>query len=199
MIKSFTFALAMLCASAFCADAPFTVKEYAGKARTNEPVSCGIAFKKGEVTSLNQLSLFSGGTEIPAQFSKLVRFEDGSYQWALCDFTDNFAGNEEKSYTVKKQAPSALASPGVTVTRSGSVVTVNNGVVSFAIDTVNFKGIQSLVSGGTTYANGTTGGLYIRDEIGDTTCWNGPSPVRPRRRRPKGQLPLPGLRRKRPG
>ncbi len=97
MVRAILFVVVLLCASAFCADAPFTVKEYAGIARTNEPVTCGVAFKKGEVTSLEQLSLFRGGDAIPAQFSKLVQFEDGSYQWVLCDFTDNFTANEEKS------------------------------------------------------------------------------------------------------
>lgn len=158
----------------FAVDAPFTVKETMNQARTGEPVTCGVAFKKGEVSDLSQLALFADGTEIPAQFSRLVRFEDGSYQWVLCDFSDDFTANQEKQYLVRTQAPSAAPADDITVSRSGSVVTVSNGALSFQIDTLSFKGIQSLVYNSRTLINGTDGGLFMRDEVGDTSCWNGP-------------------------
>lgn len=168
-------AILLLSVLAFGLDAPFTVKEDMNQARTGEAVTCGVAFKKGEVRDLGQLALFKDGSaEIPAQFSKLVRFEDGSYQWVLCDFTDDFAANAENQYLVKTQAPSASPANAISVTRVGSVVTVDNGVLSFQIDTLNFKGIQSLVHGSNTLMSGSTGGLFIRDEVGDTSCWNGP-------------------------
>lgn len=50
------------------AQAPFSVKEYSGTARSNEPVTCGIAFKKGECQTLSSLSLLRGGSSVPAQF-----------------------------------------------------------------------------------------------------------------------------------
>lgn len=162
-----------LCASLF-ADAPFTAKEAMGKARVNESVFCGIALKKGEVTDLGQLSLFRGTTEIPAQFSKLVRFEDGSYQWALCDFTDNYAAGEEKAYTVKKQAPTVSPSTVISVSRAGSVITINNGVLSFQVDTVNFTGIQNAAYNSTPVIGATGGGFSIRDEVTGQTYMNGP-------------------------
>jgi hypothetical protein len=164
--------IALLCAALF-ADAPFTVKESMNKARVNEPVFCGIALNRGEVTDLGQLSLFRDATEIPAQFSKLVRFEDGSYQWVLCDFTDSYAAGEEKAYTVKRQPPSVSPSTVITVTRAGSVITVNNGVLSFQIDTVNFTGLRNVSYNGTQMI-GTGGGFSIRDEVTGQTYLNGP-------------------------
>ena len=54
------------CACAGAVDAPFTAKEFLNQARTSEPMFCGIAFKQGELTDLNNLSLFQGTTELPA-------------------------------------------------------------------------------------------------------------------------------------
>ena len=110
------------CVCAGAVDAPFTAKEFLNQARTNEPMFCGIAFKQGELTDLNNLSLFQGTTELAAQFDRLVQFEDGSFQWVLCDFVDNFTAGEEKSYTVKTTGPPAslagFASTGAASSKS---------------------------------------------------------------------------------
>jgi hypothetical protein len=168
----FLFILA-LCLAAGATDAPFTVKEYLNIARTNAPVFTGVAFNLGEVTDLGQLSLFSGTTEIPAQFDKLVRTESGQVQWALCSFVDNLGARAEKSYVVKQQAPSVTPSTVITVTRNGSVVTIDNGVLSFALDTVNFCGLQSVKLGGTDVISGTSGGYYVYDEVESQGYTNG--------------------------
>lgn len=154
--------------------ANFRVSESFGRGRTIEPVSGGLAFKKGVVTNLSQLSLFRNGTEIPAQFTPLVRLEDGSYQWVLVDFTETVAANGIINYDVRKQAPTVTPAQTIQVTRSGSVITMNNGVLSLSIDTVNFKGIQSLSYNGSPMLNGN-GGLSVVDVAhSNTPTVNGP-------------------------
>lgn len=147
------------------AQAPFTVKEYSGTARTNEPVTCGIAFKKGECQTLSSLSLLRGGSSVPAQFSPLVKFEDGSYQWVLVDFIDDFAANEEKSYSVTTNSGvAALPANPLSLTGIGKRVIIDNGIIRLSIDTASFSGIDSLDYNGMPLIGGKTGGLVFQDK-----------------------------------
>ena len=172
MLKSAVFFI-LIAASIFGAQTTFTVKEWMGVSRTNEPVSGGIAFPAGAVSSASQLALFDGSTEIPAQFFPLVTRADGSAEWVLVDFTGNFAGNEERTFTLKTQSPSASPSNPITVTRNGSIITISNNVLSFSFDTVSFKGIQSLVYGSKTMISGA-GGVSALDLVKGTPDTNGP-------------------------
>ncbi|MBL8029156.1 MAG: hypothetical protein JNL74_22230, partial [Fibrobacteres bacterium] len=169
--------LLLLISSTFSAlvDAPFTVKEPLGFVRAKEPVVAGMVFPKGAVTDLRNLSLFRGTTEIPAQFDKLVKFEDGSFQWVLCSFTDDYSSKEEKAYTIKRTSPTINPATSIQLTRTGSVIHINNGVLSFDIDTVNFKGIKSVVYNSKKMIDSTgNGGITVRDEIYGQTTTNGP-------------------------
>lgn len=165
--------LAALAAPIFCAQTDFKVKEYMGVSRADEPVSGGIALPKGAAASVSQLALFDGPTEVPAQFHPLVRYGDNSVQWVLVDFTAALAGNAEKTYTLKTQAASASASPAVSVSRSGSVITIANGVVSFSFDTVDFKGLESLVYNSKNLISGP-GSVSAFDLVKGTPDTNGP-------------------------
>lgn len=149
-----------------------TVKEWMGVSRTKEPVSGGVAFPKGVVPSVSQLTLFQGATEIPVQCRLLVPHTDGSVQWVLVDFTDAFSANEEKNYTLKVQSPAARPGQTITVTRNNSVITINNGILSVSFDTVNFKGIESLVYNGKSMISGA-GGLSVHDIVKGAPDTNG--------------------------
>ncbi|MBL8027238.1 MAG: hypothetical protein JNL74_12540, partial [Fibrobacteres bacterium] len=151
---------------------PFSVTEGYGVARTNSPIDGGIAFKKGELTDINQLSLFRGSTEIPAQFTSLVRNKDNSIQWVLTTFTDNFTSGETKNYTLKTQAAAAQAPVKITMSRSGSVITFTNGDMVYSIDTMNFRGIHSLSYKGKDIISGN-GGLSMLDLPHGTASVNG--------------------------
>lgn len=163
----------LLQALSFGAQTTFTVKEWMGSSRTHEPVSGGIAFPQGAAPSVSQLALFEGASEVPAQFFPLASYADGSVQWALVDFTTDLAAKAEKSFTLKTQPSSATASPAISVVRNGSSITISNGVLSFSFDTVNFKGIESLVYGAKNMLSGA-GGVSALDLVKGTPDTNGP-------------------------
>ncbi|MBL8026821.1 MAG: hypothetical protein JNL74_10450 [Fibrobacteres bacterium] len=165
--------LLLIVSVALSAEIHFSVSESYGRNRINEGVSGGMAFKKGEVTSLSQLALFRNGNEIPAQFSPLVRLEDGSYQWVLVDFVETMNSGETKTYTLKTQSPTVSVPQPVSVSRSGSEITLDNGVITIAFDTVNFNGIQKMTYQGGDMISGS-GGLALVDVAhSETPCVNG--------------------------
>lgn len=156
----------------FSAQTTFTVKEWMGVTRSHEAISGGIAFPKGAAPSISQLALFQGATEVPAQFQLLVPHTDGSVEWVLVDFTGDFTANEEKNYTLKVQAPTATPAQTVTVSRNNSVITINNGVIAASFDTVDFKGIESLVYNSKSMISGA-GGLSVHDIVKGAPDTNG--------------------------
>lgn len=158
---------------AWAAEINFSVNETFGLARANEPVSGGISFNKGDVRDIRGLALFRGNIEIPGQFSTLTRHGDNSLQWVLMDFTDDFTGAEKKNYSIKTQPASALPVTPVTVSRSGSVITIDNGVLQLSVDTVDFRGIHSLTYKGVPMIEGI-GGLSLHDIKHGSPSINGP-------------------------
>jgi hypothetical protein len=112
-----------------------SISEPVGVARKNEPVSSGVCFKPGEVKDLARLALIDAdGQPVPAQFSPLVKLEDGSFQWVLVDFQSSVAAGARATFTVKEGTPKAPAQP-VVVKEAGGVYTVANGQIEFVVDT----------------------------------------------------------------
>jgi hypothetical protein len=169
----FVFSISILTVFAFGAEAPFTVHEPNAMTRTQEGVVAGVPFQKGEVSALNQLSLHGQSSEIAAQFNGLAKYEDGSYKWVLASFLDAYAKNQLKSYTVKTQAAGASPSTSIQLSRSGSVVQIDNGVLRIKIDTVNFTGIDSLYYNDTPVIGGKSGGLFFDSYLEDSLFTNG--------------------------
>ena len=124
----------MAVSTALALEVRLSVKEPVGAERRAEPVSTGVCFKPGEVKDLGKLALFdAGGQPVPAQFSPLVRLEDGSYQWALLDFQASVPAGGEAGFVIKEGAPAAPPSPVMT-TEAGGVYTVKNGPLEFVVD-----------------------------------------------------------------
>lgn len=163
----------LLSVAALAVDKSFSVTEGFGVARTQDPVSGGIAFCKGEALSPSALSLFRGAQEIPAQFVPLTRYPDNSLQWVLVDFNDAFQAGERKDYAIRTQAPAVTPAAAIGVTRSGSIVTLDNGVLRFSVDTLNFRGLHSLEYKGTPLLSGD-GGLSLLDVKHGSPSLNGP-------------------------
>ncbi|MCG3181749.1 MAG: hypothetical protein BIFFINMI_04149 [Phycisphaerae bacterium] len=71
-----------------------TVTESAGVARTNEPVTTGIPFARGELKDVKSLQLLGpDGKAMPAQFRALAPWPDGSVRVALLDTQVSVAAN----------------------------------------------------------------------------------------------------------
>ncbi len=127
-----------------------TVSEPAGVARKAEPATGGIPFKKGQVKDVKNLALFSAsGTPIPAQFSRLAGYEDGSVQWALVDFVTDLPAGGKSEFVVKGGRATAPARP-LTIKEAGGLISVDTGAARFTINSgrANYELLESVELGG---------------------------------------------------
>jgi len=69
---------------------------------SNWPVTSGIPFPAGAITSARQMRLLdAAGTEAPLQARTLARWPDGSVKWALLSFRANGAARATMPYTLE--------------------------------------------------------------------------------------------------
>ncbi len=186
MPRIFAAALLSACAAAAASTAPalevkLTVKEPVGAERKAEPVSTGVCFRPGEVKDLGKLTLVTAaGQAVPAQFSPLVKLEDGSYQWALLDFQASVPAGGSAEFTVKDGAAAAPASP-VTVAEAGGVYTVKNGPLEFVVDAsrAEFELLGSLkVDGKETLKGAGREAMTCRDALDGNKLYRAGKPAK---------------------
>ncbi len=127
-----------------------TVSEPAGVKRAGDPVTGGIPFKKGQVKTVAELALFDGsGKPVPAQFSKLAGYDDGSVQWALVDFLADLPAGGKAEFVVKSGKAGAPAKP-LAIKEADGLVTVDTGAARFTMNTgkTNFELLETVEFGG---------------------------------------------------
>ncbi len=115
---------------------PLIVKERVGVPRINEPVTCGIPFPKGILSSDQAVSL-SGGTAL-AQFKSLANWDDGSVKWLLVDFQADVTQEEQKIYYLTDGAGNTPDSE-LKVTEFATNTTVITGPMKFIISKEHFN------------------------------------------------------------
>lgn len=143
---------------------PVTVAEPAGLARTGEPASGGVPFKKGQVQSVDSLALFDNtGKPVPAQFSRLAPYEDGSVQWALVDVLVDLPAKGTAEFTVGR-GPSAAPPRPLTVVEVGGLITVDTGAAVFKVNQAAFTLLESVTVAGRQVAG--PGAVAIADADG---------------------------------
>ncbi|MFO7899974.1 MAG: glycoside hydrolase family 127 protein [Planctomycetota bacterium] len=164
-------ALLLCCAPAAAAelDVPVTVAEPRGVARTGWPATGGVPFKPGQVEDVGELALVDGrGGTAPAQFTKLMSWDDGSVQWALVDTTVDVPAMGETRFAVRKGETAAPEHP-LEITETDESVTVDTGAIEFVVSKKNFGlfdrvtvGGKPVVTGGSVTLTGGTGVWYER-------------------------------------
>jgi len=138
---------------------PVTVREPAGVDRTAEPVTGGIPFTIGQVKSVGDLALYDhSGRPVPAQFSRLAGYEDGSLQWALVDFLTDVPAGGTAEFVVKKGRAAVPAKP-LTISETGEVVTVDTGAAMFTINKAAFSLLDTVELAGARVAGPGSVGL----------------------------------------
>ena len=141
-----------------------TVAEPAGVERKFEPASGGVPFKKGQVKDVSELALFDkDGKPVPAQFSRLAPYEDGSVQWALLDVLVDVAAGGKAEFTVKKGQAAAPAKP-LKIEEAGGKITVDTGAARFTVNATGFNLLESVEIGGAKVAG--PGAVEVADEGG---------------------------------
>ncbi len=152
-----------------------TVAEPAGIARRAEPAVGGVPFKKGQVKDVSELALFTkGGQPVPAQFSRLAGYEDGSVQWALVDVPVNLPAGGKAEFVVKKGRAVPPGKPLV-IRETGNTMTVDTGSAKFTVDRTKLSLLESVELGGKKVAG--PGSAQLIDPAGKVFKAGRPSKV----------------------
>lgn len=125
-----------------------SVQEPIGVARLSDPASGGVPFLPGQVRDVAELALFNeAGAPVPAQFSKLAGYEDGSVQWALVDLPVDLPANGKALFTVRAGKTVAPALP-LQIEEDAERVTVATGGAAFTVNKVKFNVLESVAVAG---------------------------------------------------
>ncbi len=113
---------------------PLTVRNWLPWDRRGEPVSSGVPLPPGVAWDVDELRLLEGSAlEVPAQFSVLARWADGSLRWVLVDLqADVEAGGESTYYLEAGAQPRGVDTP-LEVEDLGDALIVRTGPLSFEV------------------------------------------------------------------
>lgn len=122
-------------APALAAEAiPLTVRESGGLARVSEPVTTGIPIAPSQAGS--SWALFDGTQEIALQTTVLPH---RTTPWLLLDFQSSQDANQEKSFTLREQAPTVSAARPIVITETSSRITVTTGTLRTDLSKTTFN------------------------------------------------------------
>lgn len=107
-----------------------------------QPVTHGVPWPRGAVRDLAQLrAIDAQGLPIPAAFTTLNTWPDGSLQWTLLDTSVDFAPSGDAHLTIhaddepSRRAAASRVENAVRVAEDGSTVRVGNGLVDLTLTT----------------------------------------------------------------
>src|SRR5690554_6745029 len=80
------------------------LKEESGIHRVSEPLSVGIPFAKGQHPAGTNFQIKdANGHSVPAAFTLLCQWPDGSVRWVLAEFLYSLAPHQVETLTVSEQ------------------------------------------------------------------------------------------------
>src|SRR3989339_1752364 len=137
----------------FSLEVPLTLKETAGVGSALSPVTTVIPLKKGEFTDVNEFKIEDAqGNTVPAQFSVLNRWwaePVQSIRHVLVNFQPTVSafsgsGTGTAGYFLKDNGIGNATGTGLSVTESGSEITVITGPLKFIVNKATFNIIDQL-------------------------------------------------------
>jgi hypothetical protein len=130
--------------------APIIIEETAGIGRRNEPVTVGIPFPRGALTSADQLVLRDPAAgPLPLQTQTLATWPDGSLKWVLLDFQACAGSGETRELELSiGESCAAPASSIVRIEERDGEVRVDNGSAEFHVDSVRFRPFSRVLVNG---------------------------------------------------
>jgi PcRGLX-like protein central beta sandwich domain/PcRGLX-like N-terminal RIFT barrel domain len=115
------------------------IQERDGYARKSEPVTLGVPFVKGTLSTSSPKRIINpSGSAIPAQFKTMALWSDGSIKWLKCDFQVKVNANSTATYLLKTD----LQGPGnseLSVMETASAITVTTGPIRFKVNKSSFN------------------------------------------------------------
>ncbi len=125
---------ALLAGPAAALEVKLTVKNDAKLARKAGTVTSGVPFAKGTLKDVKKLSVLAGGKVLPAQFTKLAVWNDGSIRWALMDTQVDLPAGGKTELVVRDDGRNKAPAKPVKVAESDAGVTVTTGPLVLVID-----------------------------------------------------------------
>ena len=111
---------------------------------TGTPTTSGVPMSKGLCTDVNTLRVQTpGGTDVPAQFRVLSRWNDNSIRWVLVDFVANTSTGG--SYRLNDGGTGSTTGTSLSVTNGASAISVSTGVLSFTLSKTAFRLFESIM------------------------------------------------------
>jgi len=143
---------------------PLELLEESGISRVAR-VRCGIPLPEAQFYDLNSLRIADpAGNLVPAQFSALGFWRDGSVKWVLAQFDAPLQPHEKSLWQLVTSDREVPAYTTVKVTDSADTIAVNTGKLSAVIDKKHFAMLRDVrVNGRST---GSFLPLTVRDEHG---------------------------------
>ena len=116
------------------------IQELDGVERANEPVTLGVPFSPDSLLDIDQLAIANNGTSVPAQFSTMSHWPDGSIKWVKVDFLANATAlTTGADYTIELNATNPLPTTRLLVSENNSKIEVNTGRIYFTISMQGFN------------------------------------------------------------
>lgn len=128
---------------------PVVVEELSGFTRNKEPLSGGLPLERGAVRDATRLELIDDhGEPIPAQFTPLSFWSDGSIRWVLVDALLSVEARGRREFELRYLAPESRrpqrpSAPQIEVRSDHHVVEIDTGEIKLLIPRTG----SSLLSG----------------------------------------------------
>ena len=104
------------------------LKEESGIHRVSEPLSVGIPFAKGQHPAGTNFQIKdANGHSVPAAFTLLCQWPDGSVRWALAEFLYSLPPQQIETLTVSEQPSPKASATGITQTPRGWAIETEAG------------------------------------------------------------------------
>jgi hypothetical protein len=127
-------ALVLLAAPAAALEVKMTVTDDAKVDRKPGTVASGVPFAKGKIKDLSKLSVTAGGKPVPAQFTKLAVWDDGSIRWALMNCQVEVAAGGKAELVVRDAGGNRPPAAPVKVAESDAGVTMTTGQLTVTVE-----------------------------------------------------------------
>lgn len=161
MVVPTAFIAVLAAGAAKALEVHLTVSDDANVARHASPVTAGVPFAKGAVTDLRKLSVSVAGKPVPAQFTQLAPWDDGSVRWALMDCQVDVPKGGKTDLVIRDDGRNPAPAQAVTVTDGSRTVTITTGPLQAVIDKASAAFFKSVKVDGRELVNGSGRGLVI--------------------------------------
>ena len=120
-----------------------TILERSGIDRIDEPVTSGVTFPEGYVTSASDLVLSVNGEPVPAEIRPVSYWPDNSIRWAHVDFQTSVTADDQLIAQLSKGTPSQVESKFDIVAEDGGY-TISTGKIKARILGAGFNVLNAV-------------------------------------------------------